>query len=213
MVKKFLLRSVASFKSIEELENRRINATTRLKDIATIKYEAPERRHAVRVNRKPAFALIVQKESEANTVEVCRKVRKALDDLKDNPRLGEVMMQPFFDQGEVIEDSLGNLINNGRVGGFLAALVLFIFLRQIRLTGIIAMSIPLCLLISLVAMYFMGESLNILTILGLVICVGLLVDNSVVVAENILRLRNAGHSKRDACITGASQIALAITLA
>jgi len=211
--KKFLLRSVASYKSVEELENRRINATTRLKDIATIKYEAPERRYAVRVNRKPAFALIVQKESEANTVEVCRAVAQALEELKENPRLGEVMMQPFFNQGEVIEDSLGNLINNGRVGGFLAALVLFIFLRQVRLTAIIAMSIPLCLLIALVVMYFMGESLNILTILGLVICVGLLVDNSVVVAENILRLRNSGYSKRDACITGASQIALAITLA
>ncbi|MGB0581706.1 MAG: efflux RND transporter permease subunit, partial [Limisphaerales bacterium] len=211
--KKFLLRSVAAFKSLEELENRRINATTRLKDIATIKYEAPERRHAVRVNRKPAFALIVQKESEANTVEVCRAVARALEDLKNNPRLGEVMLQPFFNQGEVIEDSLGNLINNGRVGGLLAALVLFVFLRQIRLTVIIGMSIPLCLLIALVVMYFMGESLNILTILGLVICVGLLVDNSVVVAENILRLRNSGYSKRDACITGASQIALAITLA
>ena len=62
-------------------------------------------------------------------------------------------------------------------------------------------------------MYFMGETLNILTILGLVICVGLLVDNSVVVAENILRLRNSGLSKRDACVHGASQIALAITLA
>lgn len=211
--KKFLLRSVATYKSVEELENRRINATTRLKDIATIKYQAPERRHIVRVNRKPAFALIVKKESEANTVETCRKVRQALERLKDNPRLGEVEMQPFFDQGEVIEDSLGNLINNGRVGGVLAALVLFIFLRQFRLTVIIAMSIPLSLLIALVVMYFMGESLNILTILGLVICVGLLVDNSVVVAENILRLRNSGYSKRDACITGSSQIALAITLA
>ena len=211
--KKFLLRSVAAYKSVEELENRMINGTTRLKDIATISYEAPERRHVVRVNRAPAFALIVQKESEANTVEVCREVRKTLLELKNSPRLTTMELHPFFDQGEVIEDSLGNLINNGRVGGFLAALVLFIFLRQIRLTAIIAMSIPLCLLIALVVMYFMGETLNILTILGLVICVGLLVDNSVVVAENILRLRNSGLSKRDACVHGASQIALAITLA
>lgn len=211
--KKFLLRSVAAYKSVEELENRMINGTTRLKDIATIRYEAPERRHVVRVNRSPAFALVVQKESEANTVEVCGEVRKTLEKLKSSPRLSTLELHPFFDQGDVIEDSLGNLINNGRVGGFMAALVLFIFLRQIRLTAIIAMSIPLCLLIALVIMYFMGETLNILTILGLVICVGLLVDNSVVVAENILRLRKSGLSKRDACIHGASQIALAITLA
>jgi HAE1 family hydrophobic/amphiphilic exporter-1 len=211
--RKFLLRSVAAYKSVEELENRRVNATTRLKDIAKISYEAPERRHVVRVNRKPAFALVVQKESEANTVDVCREVKIVLDGLKANPRLASVQLQPFFNQGEVIEDSLGNLIENGRVGGLLAALVLFLFLRRARLTFIIALSIPLCLLIALVVMYFMGETLNILTILGLVICVGLLVDNSVVVAENILRLRSAGRTRRDACVQGASQIALAITLA
>jgi len=211
--KKFLLRSVAAYKSVEELENRRINGTTRLKDIATIRYEAPERRHVVRVNRKPAFALIVQKESEANTVEVCREIQRVLEEIKRDPRLADMEMQAFFNQGDIIEDSLGNLIDNGRVGGCLAALVLFVFLRRVRLTLIIAMSIPLCLLMALAAMFFLGESLNILTILGLVICVGLLVDNSVVVAENILRLRDAGHSRREACIRGAGQIALAITLA
>jgi HAE1 family hydrophobic/amphiphilic exporter-1 len=211
--KKFLLRSVASYKSVDELRQRRVSKTARLADIATISYDAPDRKYAVRVNRKPAFALSVMKESEANTVAVCREVRATLERLMKNPRLGSVEMQPFFDQGNIIEDSLSNLIRSGRLGGLLAALVLFVFLRQFRLTVIISLSIPLCLLIALVAMFFLGETLNILTILGLVICVGLLVDNSVVVAENILRLRSAGASKREACIRGASEIALAITLA
>ena len=211
--KKFLLRSVASYKSVEELRDRKISATATLKDVATITYEAPLRKYAVRVNRKPAFGLVVMKESEANTVEISRKVRKQLEMMKDNPRLASVEMQPFFDQGEIIEDSLSNLIRNGRVGGLLAGLVLFVFIRQFRLTTIISLSIPLCLLLALGVMYFMGETLNILTILGLVICVGLLVDNSVVVAENILRLRSSGMTRRDACIRGASEISLAITLA
>ncbi|MBG87129.1 MAG: acriflavin resistance protein [Verrucomicrobiales bacterium] len=211
--KKFLLRSVASYKSVEELRDRKISATATLKDVATITYEAPLRKYAVRVNRKPAFGLVVMKESEANTVEISRKVRKQLEMMKDNPRLASVEMQPFFDQGEIIEDSLSNLIRNGRVGGLLAGLVLFVFIRQFRLTAIISLSIPLCLLLALGVMYFMGETLNILTILGLVICVGLLVDNSVVVAENILRLRSSGMTRRDACIRGASEISLAITLA
>jgi HAE1 family hydrophobic/amphiphilic exporter-1 len=212
--KKFLLRSVATYKSIEELEDRPVSPTARLKDIATISYAPPDYKFAVRVNGKQAFALIVKKEGDANTVDVCREVRVALDKLKDNPRLGSsVEMAAFFDQGLVIEDSLSNLIKSGRLGGLLAAAVLFIFLRQVRLTAIISLSIPLCLLVSLVVMFFMGETLNILSILGLVICVGLLVDNSVVVAENILRLRNAGLTRRDACVRGASEIALAITLA
>lgn len=212
--KKFLLRSVATFKSIEELENRQVSPTARLKDIATISYAPPDYKFAVRVNGKQAFALIVKKEGDANTVDVCREVRTVLEKLKDNPRLGSsVEMAAFFDQGLVIEDSLSNLIKSGRLGGLLAAAVLFIFLRQFRLTAIISLSIPLCLLVSLVVMFFMGETLNILSILGLVICVGLLVDNSVVVAENILRLRNAGLTRRDACVRGASEIALAITLA
>jgi hydrophobic/amphiphilic exporter-1 (mainly G- bacteria), HAE1 family len=211
--KKFLLRSVASYKSVDELNQRRVSKTARLEDIATVSYASPERKYAVRVNRKPAFALTVMKESEANTVAVCREVRSTLERLMKNPRLGSVEMQPFFDQGNIIEDSLSNLIRSGRIGGLLAAVVLFVFLRQTRLTVIISLSIPLCLLIALVAMFFLGETLNILTILGLVICVGLLVDNSVVVAENILRLRSSGASKREACIRGASEIALAITLA
>jgi len=211
--KKFLLRSVATYKSVEQLENRQLTPTAKLKDVATISYAAPEKKFAVRVNSKPAFAVMVKKEGDANTVDLCRKVRDVLEEMKENPRLASVDMEPFFDQGMVIEDSLNNLIKSGRLGGLLAAAVLFVFLRQTRLTVIIALSIPLCLLVALAVMFFSGETLNILTILGLVICVGLLVDNSVVVAENILRLRDAGLPRREACIRGAAEIALAITLA
>ena len=130
---------MAAYKSVEELENRMINGTTRLKDIATIGYEAPERRHVVRVNRAPAFALIVRR-NRGQYGRGVREVRKTLLELKNSPRLTTSSCIPSS-TGGVIEDSLGNLINNGRVGGFLAALVLFIFLRQIRLTAIIAMSI------------------------------------------------------------------------
>ncbi|MDA7915817.1 efflux RND transporter permease subunit [Verrucomicrobia bacterium] len=211
--KKYLLRSVSKFESVEQLENRRLTDKIRLKDVATVSYEPPDREFAVRVNGRPALALIAHKEGDANTVEVSRRISQTLIDMKKNPRLAGMEMHAFFDQGRVIEESLGGLIDNGKVGGLFAALILYVFLRQFRLTIIIALSIPLCLLLALVVMYFWGESLNILTILGLVICVGLLVDNSVVVAENILRLQQEGYSRREASIKGASEIALAITLA
>lgn len=211
--KKFLLRSVATYKSVEELENRLITPTVRLKDIANIKYEEPEKRYSVRVNSRPAVAVVIFKEGEANTVEVSEKIGDALKAMQQNPRLSSIYMEDLFNQGKVVKESLQNLVSGGCIGGLFAALVLFLFLRRFRLTLIITLSIPLSLLIGLIVMFFAHETLNILSILGLMICVGLLVDNSIVVAENIHRLHKEGLPRAQACIRGASEIALAITMA
>jgi hydrophobic/amphiphilic exporter-1 (mainly G- bacteria), HAE1 family len=211
--RKFLLRSVATYRSVEELENRPVTPTIRLKDIARVRYEEPEKRYSVRVNSRPAVAAVVFKEGEANTVEVSRRLRDVFEGMRENPRLSAVYLESLFNQGEAVEDSLGTLVQGGLIGGVFAAVVLFVFLRRFRLTAIITLSIPLSLLIALVVMFFSGESLNILTILGLVIGVGMLVDNSIVVAENIHRLHKDGLSRRDACVRGAGEIALAITMA
>lgn len=210
--KEMLLRSVATFKSIDEIENRQLTPTTRLKDVARIKYEEEEKRYSVRVNSRPAVAAVIFKEGEANTVEVSRQVRAALEELKQNPRLSNIYMEGLFNQGEIVEESINNLVEGGLQGGVLAALILFIFLRRFRLTAIITVSIPLSIVIALAVMYFAGETLNILTMLGLMICVGMVVDNSVVVAENIHRFHKDGWARREACIHGAAEIALAITL-
>lgn len=211
--RKYLLRSVAQYQTVEELKNRPLSANVRLGDIATLRYEEPEKRYSVRVNSRPAVALVVFKEGEANTVDVSHRVREELKKLQKDPRLGSMYSEMLFNQGEVVEDSLNNLVWGGLLGAVLAALVLFAFLRRIRLTLIITLSIPLSLLIALAAMFFAGESLNILTILALVIAIGMLVDNSIVVAENIHRHHREGWSRADACIRGAGEIALAITLA
>ena len=108
-----------------------------------VKYEEPEKRYSVRVNSRPAIAAVVFKAGEANTVEVSRRIRKVFEEMKQNPRLASTYMDILFNQGEVIEDSLGNLVKGGLIGGALAALVLLIFLRRFRLTGIITLSIPL----------------------------------------------------------------------
>lgn len=211
--RKFLLRSVATYRSVEELENRPVTPNIRLKDIARIRYEEAEKRYSVRVNSRPAIAAVVFKEGEANTVEVSRKLNEVFEQFKENPRLAGLYMESLFNQGAVVEESLQTLVQSGLVGAAFAALVLFVFLRRFRLTAIITLSIPLSLLIALVVMFFGGESLNILTILGLMIGVGMLVDNSIVVAENIQRHHKDGLSRRDACIHGAGEIALAITMA
>jgi len=211
--KKLLLRSVARYKSLEDVENRLVAESVRVRDIATVSYEEPDKKYRVRVNSKPAVALQVLKEGDANTLEVSRAVLDMVEELQEDPRLAGIEMGVFFDQGSVILESLDTLLDSGRIGALFAVAVLFFFLRRFRMTLIITLSIPLSMLIALTIMYFAGESLNILSLLGLMICVGLLVDNSVVVAENIYRLHKDGASRRDACVRGAGEIALAITMA
>jgi len=211
--KKLLLRSVAKYGSLEELENRPVTDTVRLGDIAKISYAEPERRFMVRANSRPAYALFVTKEGQANTIDVARRVREAVEGFQDDPRLAGVGVKVFFDQGQAILESLGTLLNSGKVGALFAIAVLFFFLRRVRMTLIITLSIPLSILLGLAVMFFAGETLNIFSLLGLMISVGLLVDNSVVVAENIFRLHQDGVPRREACVRGAGEMALAITMA
>ena len=210
---KLQLRSIARYDSLEQLENRLVSPTARLRDIATVRYDMPEQKFRVRAMSKPAVALAILKEGDANTLEVARRVNEVVEELRANPRLELVELAELWDQGDVILESLGTLLSSGKVGGVIALLVLFFFLRRFRMTLIVTLSIPLSILIALTVMFFAGESLNILTLLALMISVGLLVDNSVVVAENIFRLHRDGMDRRESCVRGAGEIALAIVMA
>jgi HAE1 family hydrophobic/amphiphilic exporter-1 len=211
--RKLLLRSVARYASLEELENRQMSPRIRLKDVGTVSYKAPKATFRVRANSRPAVALVVLKEGQANTLEVARAIRKTVEEMGSDPRLQQIGMVPLFDQGRVILESLSTLLDSGRIGALFAVVVLYIFLRRLRLTLVITLAIPISLLIAMTVMYFAGESLNVLSLLGLMISVGLLVDNSVVVAENIHRLHRSGLGRREAAIRGTGEIALAITAA
>ena len=186
--------------------------TARLADIATITYGEPDKKYRTRVMSQPAVALQIVSEAEANTQELCERLDAEYLRMESDPRLAGLWMKNYFSQGDIIDESLGTLVKSGLIGGLLAALVLFTFMRRVRLTMIVALSIPLSLVVGVSVMYFAGESLNILTLIGLMICVGLLVDNSVVVAENIHRLYREGLSRRDACVKGAGEVGLAITM-
>jgi HAE1 family hydrophobic/amphiphilic exporter-1 len=209
--KKLLLRSVARFHDLEELKQRRVGPV-RLGDIASVTYEQPERDFRVRAMSKPAIAVVVMKEGDANVREVSGNVAAVVEKFEQNPRLADVEMITLMSQGDIIDEALRTLLGSGMIGGCIAGIVLFLFLRRFRLTVIIALGIPLSLLIGLTVMYFSGESLNLLTLLGLMLCVGLLVDNSVVVAENIHRLHREGVERRQACVHGAGEVGLAITM-
>ncbi|RMH19515.1 MAG: efflux RND transporter permease subunit [Acidobacteria bacterium] len=211
--RKLLLRSVAKYHSREELENRLVAPSVRLGDVAEVEYDLPESNYRARAMSRPAIAVLVFKEGDANTLEVADRIDAVVQSMKDNPRLEQIGTATFFNQAAVIRDSLSTLVDSGKIGAVFALVVLFFFLRRFRMTLIVTLSIPLSMLIGLTAMYFFGETLNVISLLGLMISVGLLVDNSVVVAENIFRLHRDGVPRREACIRGAGEISLAIIMA
>lgn len=211
--RKLLLRSSARFRDLDAVRSLMVAPRVRLRDVAEVAYKQPEQKWRVRAMSRPAVALVVLKEGQANTLAVAQAVRREMEHMQEQPHLQGIEMVALFDQGEVILESLNTLLNSGRIGVLFAAMVLFFFLRRLLMTLIITLSIPLSLLMALAVMFFAGESLNVLSLLGLMISVGLLVDNSVVVAENIHRLHRAGLPRREAAIKGTGEIALAITAA
>jgi HAE1 family hydrophobic/amphiphilic exporter-1 len=210
---KLLLRSMARYPDVESVADQLVAPSVRIRDIGAVRYAEPEKIWRVRVNSKPALAVEVYKEGQANTIAVGEKLEAEYEKIIANPKLTSSEVGILFTQSTVIKESIGTLTDSGKIGALLAALVLFFFLRRFRLTVIIALAIPLSMVIALTAMYFAGETLNILSLLGLIISVGLLVDNSVVVAENIIRMHRDGAPRREAAIHGTSEIALAVILA
>ncbi|NVB40568.1 efflux RND transporter permease subunit [Pseudenhygromyxa sp. WMMC2535] len=211
---KYLLRSLAQYQSVEDLEQVIVGDNDlRLDDVADIVYDYPEEERYDRYNGQESMAVFIIKESEANTVEVCERIKVEIEAAMKDPALASFSVEEMFIQGDTIVSSLEQVIDSGLQGGVLAVFVLLFFLRRARLTVVIALSIPLSMFMALPVMYFMGQSINLVSLIGLMICIGLVVDNSVVVAENIARYRGRGISRFAAALHGASEVALPITLA
>lgn len=153
-------------------------------------------------------SIAIQKSSNATTTDVATSVIKTLETIKsENPGF---TYEITSSQAEYINQSIGSVGENLIIGGILALLILFLFLRSVKMTLAIGISIPLAVVGTFVVMYFMGIGLNIVSMSGLALAVGMLVDNSVVVLENIYRLRSKGMSIKEAAIKGASQIMAAM---
>ena len=212
---KIFVRSSAKFRTLEDIRNIPIKGTNLLlKDIAEIRYDVPEHTWTQRINGKPAIQLGIKKESLANTVDICDRIENKLNKIvAENEQLGGFELQVLFNQGTYIKESVNNLQNAGLWGGFFALLVLFFFLRRIRMTIILNIAIPLSILVSLTILYFIGWTLNLITMMGLMISIGMVVDNSIVVLENIYQKRSEGLNDKAAAARGGSEVALAVTMA
>ncbi len=157
-----------------------------------------------------AVGIDVYKEPSANTIEVVESALERIDKIKSDPQLEGINLLVWENQAQAIRNSLTGLRNAGIYGGILAVLVLHFFLRRFRTTLIVATAIPFSLLVTCGAMYALGSQFNVLTLLGLMLGVGMLVDNAVVVIENIHRYEGMGHPAPVAARLGSRQVALAV---
>ncbi|MEM6291671.1 MAG: efflux RND transporter permease subunit [Myxococcota bacterium] len=210
----YLLRSVATWDSVADIEDLVVGGNNlRLSDVATVELDFPRRTRYDRYRGRPSMVIYIVKESTANTVEISERIKEVVEEAKKDPALSGMTIESIFIQGDTIRYSLEQVLDSGRQGGILALVVLVFFLRRFRLTVIISLAIPLSLFLSLPFMYFTGQTVNLVSLIGLMICIGLVVDNSVVVAENISRYRKRGLGPYAAALQGASEVGLAITLA
>ncbi|MDX8047087.1 efflux RND transporter permease subunit [Gracilibacillus sp. S3-1-1] len=183
-------------------------AQVKVEDIADVK-DTYQRNGTTLVNNEEAVVLSILKQSDGNTVDVSDNILSAIDDLnKDLPE--SVQLEVVVDTSEFIKQSIDSVLQNMVFGGIFALLVLLLFLKSVRATLVIGVSIPIAVISTFVLLYFTGGTLNVLTMGGLALGIGMMVDSSIVILENIVAYRQKGYSMKDAAIKGASELAPAV---
>ena len=206
------VRALARFEDLAAIKSWPVKPGLVLSDVARIEHRAAASADINRIDGREGAALAINKESSANTVEICREIRAAFAEIEADPRMKGFSFPVFFDQGQLVQESVDALEESAIEGGVLAVLVLILFLRQWRITFLIAATIPASLLLTVTVLYFRGDSLNLLSMLGLMLAVGMVVDNAVVVVETIFRRRQEGQDPRTAAIEGTAEVLMPITL-
>lgn len=210
--KEIMVRATGDFNSLSEIRNLEIITSSgepiSLSDFAEVKDTYSDRNNYSYLNGESSLGLSIQKEGEGNTVEAAAAVLKELDSLKEQQP--EIYTYVVDNTAEDIEDSITNVGQIFIIGGILAIVILFVFLRHIGSTFVIATAIPISIMATFALMYFGDLTLNMMTLGGLALGVGMLLDNSIVVLENIYRHRIGGADRFNAAKIGASEVGTAI---
>lgn len=211
----YLVRVGDKFKSIEDIKNLVLIDMegidpVKLTDVANVELVSNSDETYAKINGKSGMMLSIQKQTGYSTGDVSDRVLEKLQSISKEHK--EISAVTLMDQGVYIDLIVNSVLKNLLYGAVLAIIILLVFLKSIRPTFVIACSIPISIMTALVAMYFSGVTLNIISLSGLALGVGMLVDNSIVVIENIYRMRNEeGASAKTAAIEGARQVGGAIT--
>ncbi|MDR2073607.1 MAG: efflux RND transporter permease subunit [Spirochaetaceae bacterium] len=219
----YILTTMGEYKSLEEIRNtvisyqggavtngRVLPRSVYLRDLANVFEGYRDQTSSVLVNGVPSVMMTVQKQSGKNSVQTARELRQRLVRIsREIPQ--DLTITELFNTTDQIENSIGQVTSTAVSGAILAILILFIFLRSIKPTIIIGLAIPISLIITIMLMYFMGLTLNLMTLAGLVLGVGMLVDNAIVILENIYHYREKGAKLKPAAVLGTQEMIIAIT--
>ena len=207
------LRVLSEFTSIEEINQTIVQteqgATIQVEDVAEVRDTFKESSASVLVNGEPSIVLSAMKKTDANTVEVARNITDGMNNIQEQLPEG-VNLDVIIDTSEFIQMSIDSVIDNILIGGAISIFVLLLFLKSIRATIVIGLSIPIAIISTFTLMYFTGETLNILTLGGLALGIGMMVDSSIVILEHIYTYRQKGYSLKESAIKGASELAPAV---
>lgn len=205
-----LVKPLGEYKELAEIAALPVRPGLQLRDLATIELELPKREDGRHLNQTYAVGMNVYKESGANLVEVAKAAMQVVAAADSNPAFNGISLYVMDDLADNVTKSLRDLLKAGAVGALLSFVVLYLFLRHLTTTLVVVLSVPAAIMIALGAMYFLGYSLNILSMMGLMLAIGMLVDNAVVVTESIFRERAAGGDVRAATERGVKRVGLAV---
>ena len=211
--KSFPARITGEYESVKEIGDIPLMLQTgeviRISDVAEVYLKTNDASSINMVNDNLSLGLSITKQSDANTVAVAREISDELDRIESD--VEGLRIETIVDSSMFIEKAVGNVGTSGLYAVAIAIVVLYLFLRNMRTTLIIAISIPVSIIATFSLIYFYGITLNMMTLGGLALGVGMLVDNSIVVLENIYRYRDMGHSRFEAAKEGAREVSMAVT--
>ncbi|MGI6550975.1 MAG: efflux RND transporter permease subunit [Syntrophomonadales bacterium] len=214
--RQYYVRSLQEFESVDDIRNVSVFTATgdiiKLSDVAQITDGFKDEEQKTRMNAKPSMGIHIMKQSDANTVKVSADVKAELARLQEELP-GGIEVATVFDQADFINDTIDTIQTHMLEGALLAILILFLFLRSVPSTLVIATSIPLSIVATFMLMYFFDMSINLITLGGIALGIGRIVDDSIVVLENIFRHRVAGESPLEAAINGATEVGDAVMAA
>lgn len=211
--RQYLVRTTGEFMDIQEIGSIVVGGSStgpiHLRDLAEIDdcYKEPDM--LARMNGEPTIFLAVNKQTGGNTVQVADRVQKELQKLEEELP-GNIKFEVAYDQSDFIKESIGSVADMAVMGAILAIIVLYLFLGDIQSTLIIGISIPISIIATFVLMYFQGLTLNMVTMGGLALGVGMIVDNSIVILENIFRFRRQGKNSEEASLRGSQEVSSAV---
>jgi len=220
----YLLTTMGEYTSLEEIRNtvvtyrgggfdgRNVEMPRQiyLRDLADVYEGYRDESSVVFVNGQSAVTLSVQKQSGKNSVQTAKELRARVDRMK-RELPADIVVTELFNSTDIIENSLNQVTSTAFMGAFLAIFTLFLFLRSAKPTLIIGISIPVSVIVTMLLMYFTGLTLNLMTMAGLVLGIGMLIDNSIVILENIYQYREKGAKLKTASVLGTSEMVVAIT--